>query len=177
MVEPPQPPRETMVQRVADALDAKGVVAEVLPAESRPHLSTLVLGGAEAWFKLSGEDIDLLHVVGSDGEDSHLARYLVGDVNASRETFAEFKPKRKGLFGLGGVAGYEWKGPELAKVLNDDPFLRDKLITSGYRDLSVWPEGQDLIAIHQVHVMQARQIADFLRPANMIAKVIRRIAR
>ena len=111
MVEPQQSPRETMVQRVADALDAKGVVAEVLPAESRPPLSPMVLGGAEAWFKLSNEDIDMLHVVGSAWEDSHLARYLVGDVNASRETFAEFKPKRKGLFGLGGGRRLRVEGP------------------------------------------------------------------
>ena len=62
-------------------------------------------------------------------------------------------------------------------MLNDDPFLRDMLITSGYRDISVWPEGQELIVIHPVHAMQARQIAEFLRPANMMAKVIRRIAR
>ena len=172
-----EPPGETIAQRVADALDAKGVVAELLPPDSRPLLSPLVLGGAEAWFRLSEEGVDLLHVVGSPQEDSQLARYLVEGVTASRETFAEFKPKRKGLFGLGGVAGYEWKGPELATVLNDDPFLRDMLTTSGYRDVSIWPEGQELIAIHPVHAMQARQIAEFLRPANIMAKVIRRVAR
>ncbi len=166
-----------MLQRVVDALDAKGVNAELLTPSDYPELSPMVMGGAQGWIKLLGEEVDLLHVVGSAEEDAYLAQYMVGDVEASPIAFAQLRPKRKGLFGLGGIAGYEWKGPDLAKELNQDPFLVDLLVSSGFTDVTVWPEGRELVSIHPAITMRARQVADFLKPAHSIAKHVRRVAR
>ena len=175
-----EPRSEEVAERVAEALNARGVEAERLEPDDYKDFPPLVVGGeglTQVWFRLPSDDVDILHVIGSVAEDSHLARYMVTEIPASRDYFAEFKPKRKGLLGLGGVAGFEWKGRGLAEELNKDPFLRDMIATLGHTDVSVWPETQNAIAIHPVKPMQARELATFLRVANAIAKHARRFAR
>jgi len=172
-----EPQLGRLARRIADALSDRSIVAEVIEPGEHPGTAPMVLGGSEVWFKLTDEHINVLHVVGSLEEDSHLARYLVGELRPTRETFAELKPKRKGLFGLGDIGGYEWKGRGLAAELKTDPFLTDMLVQAGYTDISIWPEGTEHVAIHPVHTMDAKHVVDFLRPGNVIARHLRRVVK
>jgi hypothetical protein len=85
------------------------------------------------------------------------------------------------LFGLGGTAGFEWKkssesGGRIAETLNQDTVLSHAIISLGYEEVYV-VQVEDFVSISVLEtLMPAQRIAEFLIPANMIAKHVRRLA-
>jgi hypothetical protein len=75
-------------------------------------------------------------------QDRFQAHYIVkpnGQV-ALDELLARTNLQTKGHFATKKVAGVEWVGGELARVLNSDEELRNMILKLSYKDAHIWVE-------------------------------------
>jgi hypothetical protein len=166
-----------------------------------------VRGSGSACFRLLDQDVDLLYVVGFNknglAKKASLpfapgvqVQYVVTDIEASLALDAERRRKRKGFFGLGGRSGFEWRmgrrarhgwrrtlqarrQGSLAPWLNEDENLNDMLSGGQCGCIYVDPDlVNDCVMIWRRDLLtNPTDVAEFLAPANMIARRVRILAR
>jgi hypothetical protein len=201
---------------IARELEQRGVTLEDVPSDTCEFLCPFdpgrerrlyewARGSGSAGFRLVGQDVDLLYVVGFGKErltgnswsgivPGVQARYVVTEVEASLALDAEGSRVRRGFLGLGGKSRFRWRlgrrgrsagmrrdldAGHLATWLNEDTALNDMLSAGEYGCIYVDPDpGNDCLAIRtRDPVASAAQVADFLAPANIIARRARILAR
>ena len=147
----------------------------------------------EAGVRLTGQNVDILHVVtlpskgkGDSREVIYKAKFLLEcpenlleSIGKKDEPFSvSFKVKRKGLFGRGEISGFMWQsdcGTKLERrfieMLNLDTSLGDNFVSSGHTNVNAWLQENHYVAINTEKVYtQSRDIGEFLDVANIITK-------
>jgi hypothetical protein len=176
------------------------------PFDSRaePVLFDWATRGGGAGFKLLDQDVDFLYLVGFEKDrlankaglpvvPGVQAQYVVTDIESSLALDAERSRKRKGLFGLLGRSKFAWRMgrrtregkaryPRLAHLatwLNEDEILRDMLSAGDYGRIYVDPdlENDCVIIWRRALLGSPVEVAEFLAPANVIARRAKVLAR
>jgi len=201
---------------IAWELEQRGVTLEDAPSDDYEFLCPFdpwrerilyewAKGSGSAGFRLVGQDVDLLYLIGFDKDKlagnawsgvmpGVQASYVVTELEASLALGAEGGRVRRGFLGLGGKSRFEWRPGrrgrsarmrrdlhpgQLATWLNEDAVLNDMLSGGEYRCIYVDPDpANDCLAIGtRDPVASAGDVADFLAPANIIARRARILAR
>lgn len=175
--------------------------------EGDPILYEWARGSGSAGFSLVDQDVDLLYLVGFEKDrlarnpsfpitPGVQAQYVVTDIGASLALDAQRSQKRKGFLGLGGSSGFEWRigwrarmmrkrNPRarqlgaIANWLNEDKALEDMLSAGEYGCIYVDPDlvNDCVIVWRRDLITSPAEIAEFLAPANIIARRAKILAR